>query len=483
MFTVITSLEFAQYCVHCDRLYNTHYSSAYLHAANTTYFIGFPASFSQYASYELIIGTTTDRSINFSVESLDGLLSTTVTSPGHPSLITIPNSHAVQSSAYADRHKGILIHTEEINSLFVHVVASDSLYGTRNYIAYPYIDFKQASYEYFTVSVPSTASILFNGQIILVSGDDGNTIKITPSQDVQLPTDAQNSSSGSLLVKAGETHQVILNRLQTLLVLFEGDHDLTGTKIRSQAPLTVVSGHQCALVPVSIHICGQLAVQVPPTITWGHQFLFSPFAGRSSGQLYKIVAALNDTSLAYKCSDSLSVTTHNISKAGEAFVIKTLSSEYCHLYSEKNILVVQLSTGSDIATGGDGKGKPDMAIIAPFAGYVNKVVFVIPSANFLMPFLLNFISIVSPVDSFEAGSITLDGTTLQCEWITVFDISGEVVGYGCTTSVSGGIHTLQKTLSDDMMFSALAYSFHNSSSDAFVYLTKLGLENKSELMD
>ena len=64
-------------------------------------------------------------------------------------------------------------------------------------------------------------------------------------------------------------YTVTLHALQTLLIKVVY-LDLSGTKIVSNYPLTVIGGHQCATVPVLYFYCDPIATQVPPTINWGN---------------------------------------------------------------------------------------------------------------------------------------------------------------------------------------------------------------------
>ena len=92
-----------------------------------------------------------------------------------------------------------------------------------------------------------------------------------------------------MTITAGTPFSITLHRMQTFL--FEAlAVDITGTSIVSNKPLNVVSGHECGNVPKNVAYCEHLTEQIPPTVTWGRQFLLTPYSGRS-GQYYKILAA------------------------------------------------------------------------------------------------------------------------------------------------------------------------------------------------
>ena len=73
---------------------------------------------------------------------------------------------------------------------------------------------------------------------------DNSTVSITPTQDVSLPENPQRSDSIYVQISAGESHTVTLHELQSLLIKAP-NVDLSGTKIVSNYPLTVVGGHEC----------------------------------------------------------------------------------------------------------------------------------------------------------------------------------------------------------------------------------------------
>ena len=52
----------------------------------------------------------------------------------------------------------------------------------------------------------------------------------------------------NIIVSAGHSFNFVLHSLQTFFV-FKPHVDLTGTKIISDSPLTVISGHEAARVP------------------------------------------------------------------------------------------------------------------------------------------------------------------------------------------------------------------------------------------
>ena len=88
--------------------------------------------------------------------------------------------------------------------------------------------------------------------------------------------------------------------------IFKPHVDLTGTKIISDSPLTIISGHEAARVPAGTFDADTIVTQLTPTITWGKTFLLSPHIGRSNGQSYKMIATNNKTNAVKTCGTNYS---------------------------------------------------------------------------------------------------------------------------------------------------------------------------------
>ena len=199
--------------------------------------------------------------------------------------IVLPSFLEVRTSGFADRMKGLRVATTGNDTISILVVVRYAGFFVIAYATYrphlneefPGVD----NYEYFGLSTDYTGGPNVTGRrstILLVGNFDGTNVSITPTQVISLPEDAQSQSS-LVDVAAGSTHSVVLGRLQTLLLASESD--LTGTRIVSDRPLTVLTGHECAQIPSNQGFCEPIYVHMPPTLNWGQMFLLAPFAGRT----------------------------------------------------------------------------------------------------------------------------------------------------------------------------------------------------------
>ena len=63
---------------------------------------------------------------------------------------------------------------------------------------------------------------------------------------IKVPADPQNPSNPTIIINDGNTYTITLHLMQTLLI--GALDDLTGTRIISNEPLTVISRHECGIV-------------------------------------------------------------------------------------------------------------------------------------------------------------------------------------------------------------------------------------------
>ena len=393
----------------------------------------------------LLIGTTASNATYRVTGANDQLLASGVVVQGSHASIDIPSDmFEVVGSGFSDRAKGIHVHS---NDEPIFVIAENIFrfvnYGT--FLAYPCLTIEsESSYEYYVIST-NDPSDFFLSQVLLVGCENDTTISVEPTQTVTIPLDTQSVSADESIAPGSTSHEFTLHQMQTLLL--SSFDDLTGTKIVSNKPLTVISGHECAGVLGVDSGCEPFAVQVPPAIAWGNRFLLAPFAGRDGPQLFRVISA-EPTDLTYTCGSSTEFA-NNITE----FLFN--SSEYCYLHSEKPILVVELSFGVHI----DNMGDPAIAPISPIDQYVSKTTFFTLPTN---DFPNNFISVTVLAEHFNASAILLDGVPIACTWEDIFLPSGIRVGYGCSHSVQSGVTTPQQhTLShmDGGLVSALVYGF------------------------
>lgn len=409
---------------------------------------------SEIALLRLVVGTPS-TSAAVVAETTSQIVHQGMVSSGSPMVITLSSTSQVTGTDFSNRNKGIHVYSNGTEPIFVVVetVITSINYGT--YLAYPSLSFQSiTSYEYVILSQESN---ILQSTFLLVGNLDNTSITIIPSQGVSLPSDTQTTSDLVSVEANTSSHTFLLNKIQTLLV--QSGNDLTGTKVISSKPLTVVSGHECANVPLtSAAGCEPLAIHVPLRASWGTKFMLAPFAGRNGAQIFKAVTTTDNTSIVYTCGN---MTRKNFTS--REFQLST--NEYCYLESSDPIMVAQLSVGQTE----DSLGDPAIAMISPINGYVHEIQFLSLSTG---DFPRNYVSITVP-DS--PNGVLLDGVPIVCQWKTIYNSSNITIGYGCSLNVSSGASSPMQhrisNLNPNGLLSVIVYGFNTEPHQGYAYLS------------
>ena len=408
--------------------------------------------------FRLTIGTTAENA-TFAINTINNVFEYKGSvAAGNPQVVDIPNDLQVTDAATANRAKGI--HIESTNDQFLIVIVENfvSPFNHGAFLAYPCLAFENKErYEYYILSTHATNFV--QSQFLLVGCEDETTVTVTPTRPISIPQDPIMTSSALLSVATGNTsHEFSVSRMQTILV--SSDDDLSGTRVVSNKPLTVISGHECANVPFDASGCEPLAIQVPPTSTLGNTFLLAPFAGRTSSRQVNLVSSDNSASFSYSCGSNREI----VGQFGNR--ISFTSTEYCYLETAKPTLVAELSSGGSL----DRMGDPAIALVSPINQYLDEVSFITLRAN---DFPTNYISVTVTAEHYEPSNIILDGDPINCEW-TMIRNSGDdaVVGYGCHKAVTSNNQLpTQHTIKHNRgLLSVLVYGFRASPGLGYAYL-------------
>ena len=95
-------------------------------------------------------------------------------------------------------------------------------------------------YTYYVVSALGWSDR--TSQFMIIGCLTNNNMTIIPNNDITVPSDPQNSAAVNIIVSAGHSFDFVFHSLQTFLV-FKPCINLTGVKIISDSPLTIISGH------------------------------------------------------------------------------------------------------------------------------------------------------------------------------------------------------------------------------------------------
>ncbi len=337
----------------------------------STFFVGFFGNFNPNSA------TAIDK-VRFAVDSISGDKSTvfvqSIADGGNkpfdsPFEVEFP-ARLINLRGSNERNKGIRIYSKDGDPISV-VALAEEIQSADAFKVLPCIYQPSNGYEYYAVSVAISRIVVPPGDdadqfpeetvefspiegrsaLVIVTTEDDTTLLITPTQPIELlADDLKNEIPNELFqeggqVRAGQTISITLSKeMQTLYLA--SDDDLSGSRIVSDKPISFFSGHECGTVPSNITYCDQMNEQIPPTSTWGREFISAPLANRTSGDTFKIVASRNNTAVDVTCTNgnpfSMSLT------EGEVQSVVIASDDSCYFVSSQPILLVQFSMSSNV---------------------------------------------------------------------------------------------------------------------------------------
>ena len=359
--------------------------------------------------------------VTVTVESLTGFNFTGVATNDDTLTVEIPNTFQVFSSS--ERNKGLSVTAEGQSNIVVYGLNYDE-FTSDAFLALPCDRLPVDQYEYYALSHSGIAL----SHIVIVGCDDGTVVQV-----------------GS--------ESIALNRMQTYLL--ESNDDITGTRLLSNRPLVVYPGHRCTIIPTGSTACDHITEQVPPTAIWGRTFMSASFSGRDSGDIYRIIASENDTTITVNCSTFDQPSTYNLALSGSWQEFSTPDNSFCSITSDKPLLVMQFGLGNSF----DGVGDPFMMMITPVEQYSNNYVL-----NVLPEFSLNFITLYVTPEDFQPQEIIVDDANLgSADWTAVYCSGPIICGYITHVTLTPGGHQLRHTDSSAHV-GVSAYGFNNFNS-------------------
>lgn len=279
----------------------------------------------------------------------------------------------------------------------VRVVADQpvSVYGTNHryqstdtYLALPVESlgtrYRVAGYKWLAEDLIS--------QLAVVATEDNTVVEIIPNVATE---------EGRM---AGEPYTIQLNRGETWQVRPRfnpaNSSDLTGSLVQSSKPVAVFSGHNCAYVPSrQWKACNILVEQLPPTQTWGKEFVLGPLEGQNS-TVYRVIADEDGTEV-FQNGKSVAQLS-----AGEFYEEDNLL-EPILLTASGPVMVMQYAKGftapPPAGMAADSTGDPMMILVPPTGQFL-------VSYRFMTPFegeWQHYVNVVLKQD--DASGLRLDG--------------------------------------------------------------------------
>ena len=315
-------------------------------------------------------------------------------------------------------------------------VVSYSFVGTNNPYPYEYYSFSTIDDPTGTTDNPGFMVVAVqNNTEVVYALPSSYLSKITiyapvPYRGYPVGGPSQFVTRGS---SSNFNYSMVLNQRQTYY--FQGDrYDLTGIRIASSKPIAMYTGHACGYM--SVPTCDHVVEQVTPTATWGKLFFSPPINGRTGGDIYRVIAMANGTSIAVTMSGSggyISTQTYNLTK-GIYLELSIPSNTFITIESNKPIYVMQYEKGRTSNNPSSDNGDPYLATIAPVEQYLSSyVVTTWEIRNFLASKLTTStfalaIAVLSDfynnsqifVDNATLGEATLGSTFTTGKWYPLY---------------------------------------------------------------
>lgn len=327
----------------------------------------------------LVITTNERDSVNFNVNSINGSLETSGrVTDGESVSITTLMSYMVGSSS--ERNKGLRVSTESGKKVSVNIGLNTDSFSAGAYQIRPVWGYPINSYVYYAVSVTSNGPD-GSGQVegafstlLIVGANKDTDITITPTVTITIPPDLSPTGNATQLAPNNSmTFQ--MNYLETFLITPVNPlDDLTGTKVESNKPIAIYSGHSDGYIPTTTYASDFVGDQLHPVASWGNSFIISPFFRRPSGYILKLIASQSNTSIRIRCNDNANYLL-TIERSG-GFINQSIGQQSCYINSSSPIQVAQFSLVQLLDSIANlNYGDPGMIIIPPTHHYTNNVTF------------------------------------------------------------------------------------------------------------
>ncbi|MBA3549995.1 MAG: IgGFc-binding protein [Nannocystis sp.] len=236
------------------------------------------------------------------------------------------------------------------------------------------------------------------GFYTVTASEDDTTVELLPSETGKLVIPGGGvlaDGTGKIKLDQGD----VLEVFSALTLGNPGKADVTGTRIKADRPIQVISGHVCTNVPHDIDACDHLEESMYPYETLAKQYIVTPPLIPTGGnvpkaQMVRIVATQDGTTLTYDPPQNGAPTM--IATAGQYVEIQQTSADF-EVSANNKIIIGQYMLGQEA---GGGSGDPAMALSVATEQYRNNYLFHAP-----VNYDSNFVNITAPM----TAKVTLDG--------------------------------------------------------------------------
>ena len=334
--------------------------------AEREYHLGFPLNYQRNSGtlplLALMTSETTPVSYIIDVPHLEQTYSGTITA-GDEDLIEFPHDVQVFANPTIE-NKGIHVQLDSNNVVVIgeNVRGAYSKDSVGTFLALPTLEINITQYKYFGLTLVIGA-VKWHAEVLIVGTQNNTTINITVPQHVRLYVDDGQNSYVDLI--AGGEYSYNIDELQTFFMT-EVD-DITGTRIITDKPVSVFSGHACAEVPSNAGDCDHIIEQLLPTVLWGTTYYIAPVPRIGAAYYVRVLAAYDGTEVDIYCNNIHMSYTIN---EGEYVHRELARLDHCAIHSNKEVQVAEYASSP---RHGGFPSDPVMALVPATIHYSNKV--------------------------------------------------------------------------------------------------------------
>lgn len=286
-----------------------------------------------------------------------------------------------------------------------------------------------AHYEQFAQGSNPGSNQNFESTLLILATEDDTKVEILLSAHSIDPIPVPPGSTLTVDLKKGESYQV------------KAVGDLTGTRVRVVGAtdgdcknIAVFGGNKMTSVGRDCDDAttgDHLFQQIYPTFSWGKEYIHIPLAGRTSGEMVKVLASENNTKVFVNGQERATL------NAGKFTTFSFGRDELANITADKPIAVTVFAKSykCNLQVGqGASDGDPTMITLSPNPQLIKRTVF---SSVKVVGIVAHFVNILAKSNS--AGQTVLDGVNIGNQFQPV---PGNPTYSYARVKVSEGSHTL-----------------------------------------
>lgn len=315
-----------------------------------------------------------------------------------------------------------------------------------------------AHHEQFAQGSNPGSNQNFESTLLILATEDNTRVEILLSAQSNDPIPVPPGSTLTVDLKRGESYQV------------KAVGDLTGTRVRVVGStdgdcknIAVFGGNKMTSVGRDCDDAttgDHLFQQIYPTFSWGKEYIHIPLAGRTSGEMVKVLAAENNTKVFVNGQERATL------NAGRFTTLSFGRDELANITADKPVAVTVFAKSyrCNIQVGqGASDGDPTMITLSPNPQLIKRTVF---SSVKVVGIVDHFVNILAKSSS--AGQTVLDGVNIGGQFQPV---PGNPEYAYARVKVSEGSHTLSNPVG------VIGYAYGSGFIESYGYSAGASLNN------